>query len=78
MKLVFTLLLSVALLQVNAQQRFEGTIVYKVAAPSEDTALLKLRFGKKALSINFERRGGGGKEQVLVPKTKLEKEGQYN
>jgi hypothetical protein len=37
-----------------------------VAAPDEDTASLKLQFGKNALSIDFQRRGSGGMEQVLV------------
>ena len=66
MKLVFSFLFSFGFYQTYAQQKFEGTIVYKVAAPDEDTATLKVQFGKNALSIDFQRRGPGGKEQVLV------------
>ena len=66
MKLFFILISSLVFIQTYAQQPFEGTVIYRVEAPGEDTASLKVQFGKKALSIDFHRKGPGGKEQVLV------------
>jgi hypothetical protein len=70
MKVLFALLLSVIFLQVNAQQRFEGRIVYRITAKQgagrDDSSSLTVFFGKNKLRINYERAGLGSIGQVIV------------
>ncbi|MBO9634541.1 MAG: hypothetical protein J7578_15615 [Chitinophagaceae bacterium] len=70
MKKFFALLLVLSFAKVQAQQAFEGTIVYRLFENTyqseKDTAALTVHFGKNKLKITYGRKGMGGIEDVLV------------
>lgn len=70
MKTLLSLLFSVVLLQAGAQERFEGTIVYKMISdtkePVVDDSELKVHFGKNAIRIGFGRNGYSPEDHYLL------------
>lgn len=68
MKQLITLLLLAVVCKVQAQQPFEGTIVYRMESNTKpsDTFSLTVKFGKKAIWIKYPKKGPGGADEVLV------------